>query len=47
MDLPFRSSCAISQNGKGQRESAELTQRLAYHVDNSPLAVVEWGPTCG
>ncbi len=22
----------------------ELTQRLTYHVDNSPLAVIEWGP---
>ena len=22
----------------------ELSQRLTYHVDNSPLAVIEWGP---
>ena len=22
----------------------ELSQRLSYHVDNSPLAVIEWGP---
>ncbi len=22
----------------------ELNQRLTYHVDNSPLAVIEWGP---
>jgi PAS domain S-box-containing protein len=29
-----------------QAESAlkELSQRLFYHVDNSPLAVIEWGP---
>jgi PAS domain-containing protein len=22
----------------------EMTPRLTYHVDNSPLAVIEWGP---
>ena len=29
-----------------QAENAlkELSQRLFYHVDNSPLAVIEWGP---
>jgi hypothetical protein len=27
-----------------ERRLRELSQRLSYHVDNSPLAVIEWGP---
>ena len=34
--------------GEREREAEEalrdLSQRLTYHVDNSPLAVIEWGP---
>jgi PAS domain S-box-containing protein len=26
------------------RQLRELSQRLTYHVDNCPLAVIEWGP---
>lgn len=29
---------------ESERRLRELTQRLSYHVDNSPLAVIEWGP---
>ena len=40
---------AIRAAGELERQRAEetvreLTQRLSYHVDNSPLAVIEWGP---
>jgi PAS domain S-box-containing protein len=34
----------ITERKRGEEKLRELTQRLAYHVDNSPLAVVEWGP---
>ena len=29
---------------RAAEQMRELTQRLTYHVDNSPLAVIEWGP---
>lgn len=29
---------------KQEEQLRELSQRLSYHVDNSPLAVIEWGP---
>ncbi|GFE62822.1 ATP-binding protein [Geobacter sp. AOG2] len=29
---------------QGDEQLRELTQRLNYHIDNSPLAVIEWGP---
>jgi PAS domain S-box-containing protein len=29
---------------ESERQLRELSQRLTYHVDNSPLAVIEWGP---
>ncbi|HJV64717.1 MAG TPA: PAS domain-containing sensor histidine kinase [Geomonas sp.] len=27
-----------------EEQLRELTQRLSYHMENSPLAVIEWGP---
>jgi PAS domain S-box-containing protein len=40
---------AVRAAGELERQQAEeqlreLTRRLTYHVDNSPLAVIEWGP---
>ncbi len=29
---------------RAEEQLRELSQRLTYHVDNSPLAVIEWGP---
>jgi PAS domain S-box-containing protein len=29
---------------RDEQELREMTQRLTYHVDHSPLAVIEWGP---
>ena len=34
----------ITGRKKFEEQLGELTQRLTYHVDNSPLAVIEWGP---
>ena len=34
----------ITEHKKTAEEIRELSQRLSYHVDNSPLAVIEWGP---
>jgi PAS domain S-box-containing protein len=34
----------ITERKRTEEKLRELTQRLAYHVDNSPLAVIEWGP---
>ncbi|MEN6484443.1 MAG: PAS domain-containing protein [Syntrophobacteraceae bacterium] len=34
----------ITERKKAGEEIRELSQRLSYHVDNSPLAVIEWGP---
>ena len=34
----------ITERKRAEEQLRELTQRLSYHVDNSPLAVIEWGP---
>ncbi len=34
----------ISQRKRAEEEVRELTQRLSYHIEHSPLAVIEWGP---
>jgi PAS domain S-box-containing protein len=34
----------ISRIKQAENALREMAQRLAYHVDNSPLAVIEWGP---
>jgi PAS domain S-box-containing protein len=34
----------LAQRKRAQEQLRELSQRLTYHVDNSPLAVIEWGP---
>jgi len=34
----------ITDRKQAQETLRELSQRLTYHVDNSPLAVIEWGP---
>ena len=34
----------ITERKQSEEQLRELTQRLSYHVDNSPLAVIEWGP---
>ncbi|MBL8214512.1 MAG: PAS domain S-box protein [Bryobacterales bacterium] len=34
----------ISARKQMEDQLRELAQRLTYHVDNSPLAVIEWGP---
>ena len=33
----------LAQRKRAEEELGELSQRLTYHVDNSPLAVIEWG----
>jgi PAS domain S-box-containing protein len=33
-----------TQRKQAEAQLQELTQRLTYHVDHSPLAVIEWGP---
>jgi PAS domain S-box-containing protein len=33
----------ITERKKAEEQLRELSQRLTYHVDNSPLAVIEWG----
>jgi PAS domain S-box-containing protein len=33
----------ITDRKRSEEQLRELTQRLSYHVDNSPLAVIEWG----
>ena len=38
------SSPDITRRRRAEEELRELSQRLTYHVDNSPLAVIEWGP---
>ena len=35
---------AITERKRMEEELRELSQRLSYHVDYSPLAVIEWGP---
>jgi PAS domain S-box-containing protein len=34
----------ITERRRTEERLKELSQRLSYHVDNSPLAVIEWGP---
>jgi len=34
----------ITEQKLAEEQLRELSQRLSYHVDNSPLAVIEWGP---
>lgn len=34
----------ITEHKDVEEQLRELSQRLTYHVDNSPLAVIEWGP---
>ena len=34
----------ITERKRAEEQLRELSQRLTYHVDNSPLAVIEWGP---
>ncbi len=34
----------ITERKLAERKLEELSQRLSYHIDNSPLAVIEWGP---
>ncbi|MFT3891243.1 MAG: PAS domain S-box protein [Anaerolineales bacterium] len=34
----------ITERKRTEEQLLELSQRLTYHVDNSPLAVIEWGP---
>ncbi len=33
-----------TQQNLAENRLRELSQELSYHVDNSPLAVIEWGP---
>ena len=33
----------ISQRKRAEQQLREATRRLTYHVDHSPLAVIEWG----
>jgi PAS domain S-box-containing protein len=33
----------VTQQKRAMEELRELSQRLTYHVDQSPLAVIEWG----
>ena len=34
----------VTERKQAEEQVRELSQRLTYHVDNSPLAVIEWGP---
>ena len=34
----------ITGRKRAEEQLLELSQRLSYHVDHSPLAVIEWGP---
>jgi PAS domain S-box-containing protein len=34
----------MTQRRQTEQQLRELSQRLNYHVDHSPLAVIEWGP---
>jgi len=34
----------ITDRKQAEEALLDLTQRLTYHVDHSPLAVIEWGP---
>ena len=34
----------ITERKQAEEQLRELSQRLTYHMDHSPLAVIEWGP---
>jgi PAS domain S-box-containing protein len=34
----------ITERRRAEEEILELSDRLSFHVDHSPLAVIEWGP---
>jgi PAS domain S-box-containing protein len=34
----------VTERRRAEEQMRGLTQRLTYHVDHSPLAVIEWGP---
>jgi PAS domain S-box-containing protein len=34
----------VTERIRAEEQLRELSQRLSYHVDHSPLAVIEWGP---
>jgi PAS domain S-box-containing protein len=34
----------MAERKRAEEQLRELSQRLTYHVDNSPLAFIEWGP---
>ncbi len=34
----------VSERQRAEERLREVVQRLSYHVDHSPLAVIEWGP---
>jgi len=34
----------MTERKRAEEQVRELSQRLTYHVENSPLAVIEWGP---
>ena len=36
-------SIDITEYKQAEEILRDVTQRLTYHVDNSPLAVIEWG----
>ncbi len=40
----FGTNTDVEESKRAEAALHELTQRLTYHVDNSPLAVIEWGP---
>ncbi len=42
--LILESNRDITERKRAEEALRELTQRLTYHVDQSPLAVIEWGP---
>lgn len=39
-----RNQKVASELKEAEEALHEMTQRLTYHIDNSPLAVIEWGP---
>ena len=34
----------VTERKQAEEHLRKLSQKLSYHVDNSPLAVIEWGP---
>ena len=35
---------AIASPNQGEQAARRNEERLRFHVDNTPLAVIEWGP---